>query len=295
MKVWMDGEIVDGDDARIPVTDHGLLYGDGVFEGIRVYAGRVFRLDDHLRRLALSAAYIGIELPHSHAKLRQIVTATAEAHGADEAYVRLIVTRGDGELGVDPIGCDTPRCICMVAGISLYPEDKRRAGLDMVTVSMRKPPADVLNPEVKSLNYLNSVMAKREARLRGADEGLILNLQGHVAEASVANIFVVTDGTLVTPPSVDGALPGITRKTVIELAGNLDIPVLERSINPAELMRADEVFLTGTGARMVGVARLDGVPIGTGERPVFRQLDDAFVAFTRSEARRNSVQSAVVA
>ena len=121
MKVWMDGEIVDGDDARIPVTDHGLLYGDGVFEGIRVYAGRVFRLDDHLRRLAFSAAYIGIELPHSHAKLRQIVTATAEAHGADEAYVRLIVTRGDGELGVDPIGCDTPRCICMVAGISLYP------------------------------------------------------------------------------------------------------------------------------------------------------------------------------
>ena len=295
MKVWVDGEILDGAQARIPVVDHGLLYGDGVFEGLRVYSGCVFRLSDHLRRLAFSAAYIGLDLPHSVEALARIVTETAQAYGAQEAYIRLIITRGDGELGVDPLRCLTPRCICIVAGISLYPDDKRHAGLDMVTVSMRKPPPDVLNPEVKSLNYLNSVMAKREARLRGADEGLILNLQGHVAEASVANVFMVVDGVLVTPPSVDGALPGITRKTVLELARNLGIPCMERSINPAELMRAQEVFLTGSGARMVGVARLDGVPIGTDERPVLARLDTAFVAFTRSEALRNSAQSAAIA
>lgn len=276
MKVWMAGSIVAGDRARVSVCDHGVLYGDGVFEGIRVYAGRVFRLSDHLRRLAHSAAYIGLELPYPLERIGEIVEETVAAHGTDEAYIRLVVTRGVGELGVDPLSCHAPALFCIVAGIRLYSPDALAAGINLVTTSVRKPPPDVLNPEVKSLNYLNSVMAKREARLRGADEGLVLNLQGKVAEASVANVFAWVDGELVTPPTIDGALPGITRATVLEAARELGLRHTVRSIGHAELMRADEVFLTGSGARLVPVARLDTAAIGNGKRPVFAQVDAAF-------------------
>ncbi|MCG8589278.1 MAG: branched-chain-amino-acid transaminase [Proteobacteria bacterium] len=283
MKVWIEGRVVEGDEARLPVTDHGLLYGDGVFEGLRVYGRQVFRLPDHLRRMGAGARAIGLEIPGGLEALERIVLETARAHGQDEAYIRLIVTRGSGALGVDPSTCRDPQIICIVDGIRLYSEEKRSRGIDLVTVSVRRPPSDVLDPRVKSLNYLNSVLAAREARLRGADEGLILNLQGTVAEAAVANVFAVRDGVLRTPPATDGALAGITRASLLEIAEAQGIAAREVSLGRFDLIDADEVFLTGAGARMVPVASLDGAAVGTGgQRPVFDRLDAAFAEFVKT-------------
>jgi len=285
MKVWIDGKVVEGgsSEARISVTDHGLLYGDGLFEGIRVYGGRVFRLPDHLERIGTAARAIGLTIPGGREALLQIVLETARAHGSREAYVRLLVTRGEGELGVDPTTCREPRIICIADDIHLYPEEKRRVGLDMLTSSYRRPPADVLDPRVKSLNYMNSVLAKREARLRGADEALLLNSVGMIAEAAVANIFAVRHGRLTTPPVTDGALEGITRASVMELASELGIPVREATLGRFDLFAADEVFLTGSGARIIAVATLDGEAIGTpGEHPLADRLWQAFVPYAEA-------------
>jgi branched-chain amino acid aminotransferase len=267
------------------VTDHGLLYGDGIFEGIRIYGGRVFRLDLHLARLDAGARSIGLALPGGLEGLRAIVLETARAFGADEAYVRLIVTRGEGPLGVDPTTCPTPRVLCIVDSIRLYPAETLARGLDLVTVSVRRPPADVLDPRVKSLNYLNSALAKLEARRRGADEALILNQAGQVAEASVANVFVVRGGELQTPPATDGALEGITRRSVLELAARLQVPAVERTLGRMDLFSAEEVFLTGTGARIVPVRSLDHAAIGVKPPgPTTRQLDAAFTEFVKEPA-----------
>ncbi len=284
MKVWLDGRVVDSAEARIPVNDHGFLYGDGVFEGIRVYARRVFRLERHLERLAVSAAAIGLELPGGAAAMRAIVLETTRAFGANEAYVRLVVSRGEGPLGVDPFLCPTPRVVCIVDQVQLYSPEKLAAGLDLVTASLRRPGSDVLDPRVKSLNYLNSVLAKREAKMRGADEALILNAAGQIAEASVANVFVVTRGVLRTPPATDGALEGVTRATVLELAVAAGIPVREASLGRIDLLGADEAFLTGTGARVVAVRSLDGARIG-GATPgaITERLEAAFRERTLSD------------
>jgi branched-chain amino acid aminotransferase len=280
MKIWIDGRITGEADARIPVTDHGLLYGDGVFEGMRIYDRRVFRLRDHLRRLEVGASAIGLELPGGTEALSRAVLETARAHGQRDAYVRLIVTRGSGPLGVDPTTCAAPRVICIVGDIRLYPPEKRARGLDMVTVSLRRPTGDVLDPRIKSLNYLNSVLAKLEARQRGADEALILNQAGHVAEAAVANVFAVQDGVLTTPPCTDGALGGITRRSLLEIAEQEGIPARERTLGRFDLLAADEVFLSGSGVRLMRVASLDGRPIGRGPRaPVLERLDAAFAKF----------------
>jgi branched-chain amino acid aminotransferase len=279
MKVWIDGRVVEGSEARVPVTDHGLLYGDGVFEGIRIYGRRVFRLDDHLRRLEVSAAAIGLELPGGVDALREIVLETGRAFGADEAYVRLLVTRGEGALGVDPTTCPRPRVVCIVDDVRIYPPETLARGVALVTVRLRRPRPDVLDPRVKSLNYLNNALAKLEARQRGADEGLMLNDAGAVAEASVANVFVVRRGSLATPPPSDGALEGITRATVLELAAAEGIPAAERTLDRVDLLGADEVFLTGTGARIVPVGALDGHPIGDGTRPITERLGARFEAF----------------
>jgi branched-chain amino acid aminotransferase len=274
---WIDGEIVDAREARFPIRDHGLLYGDGLFEGIRVRHGRVFRLGDHLARLAAGARSIALELPRPPAEIREIVLATVRAHGTPEAYVRLLVTRGEGPLGVDPLACGPARLACLVAQIALYPEEKRRLGIDLVTSCLRRPGPDVLDPRVKSLNYLNNVQAKLEARSRGADEALLLNGAGLVAEAAVANVFVVRGGELWTPPGTDGALEGITRATVLELAPALGIPARERSLTRFDLFAAEECFLTGSGAGLVGVRSLDGRPIGAGAPgPVLAKLATAF-------------------
>jgi branched-chain amino acid aminotransferase len=279
MKVWLDGKIVDGAEARIPVVDHGLLYGDGAFEGIRITGRRVFRLDDHLARLAVACRSLALELPGGVAGLRSIVLDTARAYDEPEAYVRLIVTRGEGSLGVDPTTCAEPRVICIVDRIRLFAPAKLAAGIDLVTVSLRRPPADVLDPRVKSLNYLNNALCKLEARQRGADEALVLNQAGRVAEAAVANVFAYRDGELLTPPAIDGALEGVTRATVLELAREMGLPALERSLGRFDLFAAGEVFLTGTGAGLVPVRSLDGRAIGAGAPgPVFSKLQAAFAA-----------------
>jgi branched-chain amino acid aminotransferase len=277
VKVWIDGEIVDGAEARIPVTDHGLLYGDGIFEGIRVYRNRVFRLDAHMKRFEAGARGIALDLPGGIAAVREVVLATVRAFGAEEAYVRLIATRGEGSLGVDPTTCPKPRLICLVDHVRIYPPDKLASGLDLVTSSLRRPSPDVLDPRIKSLNYLNNVLAKLEARQRGADEALMLNAQGMVAETSVANVFVVRDGVLLTPPAVDGALEGITRATVMELAATLGIPVREQTMSRFDFFAAEEAFLTGSGAGIVPIRSLDQRSIGAGRPgPVFEKVRVAF-------------------
>jgi len=281
VKVWIDGCVVDGEEARIPVPDHGLLYGDGIFEGIRVYGRRVFRLGDHLRRFGAAARAIGLELPGGLEAIRRVVLETARAYDRDEAYLRLVATRGSGELGVDPTLCKDPALFCIADAIRLFDPQKLADGIALVTVSVRRPAADALDPRVKSLNYLNSVLAKREAVLRGADEGLILNAQGHVAEAAVANVFAVRDRVLSTPPPTDGALEGITAASVLEIARNLGIEARERTLGRFDLFAADECFLTGTGACIVPVATLDGERIGAGGvGPLTAQLMAAFGPYT---------------
>jgi branched-chain amino acid aminotransferase len=282
VKVWIDGHVVEASEARIPVTDHGLLYGDGIFEGIRVYGRRVFRLELHLARLATSARFLGLEIPGGIEAMRGVVLATARAFGADESYVRLIVTRGEGALGVDPSSCPKPRVLCLVDTVRLFPAEKLEQGLTLATASVRRPPADVLDPGVKSLNYLNNVLAKLDALRVGADDALILNLAGAVAEASVANVFAVKDGVLSTPPPSDGALAGITRRSVLELAADLGIPARERTLGRVDLLGADEVFLTGTGARILPVRSLDGRSLTKkAPGPLTVQLSGAFAQLVR--------------
>jgi branched-chain amino acid aminotransferase len=278
-KVWLDGEVMEASAARIPVTDHGLLYGDGVFEGIRIYQGGLFRLDRHLARLSVGLKALALEPVGGIAALREVVLTTARAYGEREAYVRLVVTRGEGALGVDPTTCGEPRVICLVGRVTIYPEAKLREGIALVSSSWRRPASDALDPRVKSLNYLNNALAKLEARRAGADEALLLNAAGSVAEASVANVFAVLDGALVTPPGSDGALEGITRATLLELADELGIAADVRSLGRFDLLAASEAFLSGSGAGLVPVASLDGRPIGRGAPgPVYARLREAFHA-----------------
>jgi branched-chain amino acid aminotransferase len=277
VKVWIDGRVVDGAEARISVLDHGLLYGDGIFEGIRVYGRRVFQLDAHMKRFETSAKALALELPGGIGAVRDIVLETARSFGADEAYVRLVVTRGEGALGIDPSTCPKPGLFCIVDQISVYPESKRRAGIDLLTSSLRRPPADVLDPRVKSLNYLNNALAKLEARQRGGDEALLLNAAGAIAEASVANLFVVRGGQLLTPPASDGALEGITRATLLELAASLGIPAREQTLGRFDVLAADEAFLSGSGAGLVPIRTLDGRTVGAGTPgPVYERLWASF-------------------
>jgi len=282
MTIFIDGKR--DDDAKVSVRDHGLLYGDGVFEGLRMEARAVFRLDDHMRRLAFGLRSIGLELPGGVARARDAVIATCRAHDEDDAYLRLVVTRGVGALGVDPTNCESPVVFCIADRIALYPEAKRSVGLDLVTASLRKPGPDQLDPRVKSLNYMNSVLAKREAKMRHADESIVLNQRGTIAEASAANLFVVRKGELLTPPTSDGALEGITRSSVFAIAAELGIPARESSLVRADVFDADEVFLSGTGARIVAAGSLDGARIGTGDRPVFDRVSAAFPAFVRANS-----------
>ena len=280
MKIWMNGKIVPPDEAKISVLDHGLLYGDGIFEGLRIYGAKIFRLPDHLHRFATSAKAIGLELPGGLDAVRQIVLETARAFAESEGYLRLVATRGVGALGVDPTTCDNPTLFCIADRIHLYAPEKLARGLDMVTASLRRPAADAVDPRVKSLNYLNNALAKREAKLRGADEALILNHAGLVAEASVANVFTVYRGVLSTPPASDGSLEGITRDSVLEIAGAAGIETRVCSLGRFDLLAADEVFISGTGARIVPIATLDGQTVGKPDRPIMQTVIDAFGPYT---------------
>jgi len=293
MKVWMDGALVDLAQAKVSVMDHGLLYGDGVFEGIRIRHGRIFRLEDHLHRLNASCDAIGLALPGGQARAREACLAAARALDADEAYLRLVVTRGVGPLGIDPTTCEGPSLFCVAGQIVLFDAAKRAKGLDLVTSFWRRPPSDVLDPRVKSLNYLNNVLAKREAKLRHADDALLLNTQGRVAESAGANVFIVRRGALQTPPPSEGALEGVTRRSILELAraeaSSLGLRVEEVPLARADLLDADEVFLTGSGAGVARVASLDGVALRDGRNPlepaaprVSEQLFDALVELAKT-------------
>jgi len=263
--VSIDGRIVADHEAKISVLDHGLLYGDGLFEGMRVRAGRIFRLDRHLTRLQLGARTLGLDLPFDGEGQARIVRETVRAFGQKEAYIRLLVTRGEGPLGVDPTTCRKPTVVCIVAEIGLYSAEQRANGLSMITSSYRRPNPDVQDSAIKTLNYLGSALAKQEAKRQGADEALLLNQSGRVSEASVANLFALRGRSLSTPPAIDGCLEGINRGAVLELARDLGFSVSERSLGRRDLLAADEVFLTGSGAGVVGVRSLDGRAIGRGQ------------------------------
>jgi len=273
---WIEGKILPASEARIPVLDHGFLFGDGVFEGIRVTSRGIFRFADHMKRLETAARAIGLVVPEGFERVHEVARETTRAWGPRAGYLRLVVTRGVGALGIDPSTCPAPAIVCIATSAAPLSPEKAARGIDLITSSLRRPPADVLDPRVKSLNYLNNVLAKREAALRGADDALVLNARGLVAESSATNVFVLTGRTLDTPPTTDGALEGLTRRTVMELGGELDLEVREKSLGRFDLYAADAVFLTGTRAGIVPVASLDGSPIAKTGWPVVQTLSAAF-------------------
>lgn len=275
---WLDGAVVPVEKARISVLDHGLLYGDGVFEGVRIYHGRPFLLDAHLDRLIRSARAIGLDLPWSRAVLVEAVLATVAAWGQPQGYLRILVTRGEGALGIDPRSCTRPRLLVIAGELTLVPARVREAGARVIIAATRRLAPDGLDPRIKSLNYLNHILARLEANAAGADEALLLNAQGRVAEGSADNLFVVQDGVLLTPPVIDGALAGITRALILELAREAGIEARETSLAPYDLYTADECFLTGTGAELIPVREVDGRPLEACPGPLFQQLQTAYQA-----------------
>jgi len=282
---WLDGKILPLEQARIPVLDHGLLYGDGVFEGIRFYAGVPFLLYEHLERLRDSARAIALEIPWEDRELREITAAVVEAFEGDDGYLRMIVTRGEGPLGIDPAQCRAPRLIVIASRLEMVNHAARTEGVRLITAATRRLPPDGLDPRIKSLNYLNHILARIEANRAGADEAVLLNAQARVAEGTADNLFVVRDGRLLTPPVIDGALPGITRALIIRLAGEAGIEVRERSLAPYDLHTADECFLTGTGAELIPVREIDGRAMKDCPGPVFRRCREAFQQAIRRHCR----------
>ena len=286
-KIWLDGEIVEEAEARISVFDHGLLYGDGIFEGIRFYEGRVFRLEEHIDRLFMSAKALLLKMPLSHGEICEAVLETIRANGLTDGYIRLVVTRGIGDLGLNPYLCPNPSMFVIVSGITLYPAELYENGLEVVTCSTRRPTAASLSPQVKSLNYLNNVMAKVEALKAGAKEGLMLNEQGYVAECTGDNVFIVKKGEVLTPPVSDGSLDGITRQVIFDLCKELGISIREVSMTRYDLYTADESFLTGTAAETIPMVKLDEREIGDGKPgPVSLKLIEAFRKKVRSEGTK---------
>lgn len=264
MKIYIDGVFYPEPEAKVSVFDHGLLYGDGIFEGIRFYNGRVFRLEEHLERLWDSARAIMLKIPISLDEMREATLESIRQNGLRDGYIRLLVTRGKGNLGLSPDRCPKATVIIIADKIQLYPAEKYEKGMIMVTCATRRATPAALLPAVKSLNYLNNVMAKVEATHAGADEGVMLNEQGYVAECTGDNIFVVKKGAVVTPPVYAGALCGITRNVVFEICADLGIPIRELEMTRYDIYTADECFLTGTAAEVIAANELDTRPIGTG-------------------------------
>jgi branched-chain amino acid aminotransferase len=283
MKVYVDGKYYNERDAKVSVFDHGLLYGDGIFEGIRAYNGRVFRLKEHIDRLFYSAKGILLNLPMSHADVMEAVIQTCRRNKLRDGYIRLVVTRGVGTLGLNPNRCKNPSVIIIAGKIQLYPAEYYERGLEIITVPTIRNLHSALNPAIKSLNYLNNIMAKIEANNSGCEEAIMLNAEGFVSECTGDNIFILKEGELLTPPLSAGALYGVTRKVVMEIAGESGIRVREPNLSRYDMFNADECFLTGTGAELVPVIKIDGRVIGTGKPgPITRKLVAQYRALTKA-------------
>jgi branched-chain amino acid aminotransferase len=285
MKIYIDGKYYDKDDAKISVFDHGVLYGDGIFEGIRAYNGRIFRLEDHLARLEDSANAILLHLPLSLKEIEKAVVETVRVNELKDAYIRLVVTRGVGDLGLDMRKCKGNASIFIIADrIELYPEEFYERGLTLITSTIRQKGLDQVTPGVKSLNYLANILARAEATAAGAQEAILLNANGHVSECSGDNIFYVKNGRIYTPPTSAGILVGVTRNVVMELAeSKLGIRVYEHNFPRYDLYSADEVFLTGSGAEVIAGVKIDGRVIGSGKAgPMTKQLIKHFREYANS-------------
>lgn len=283
MKIWIDGKYYSKENACISVFDHGLLYGDGVFEGIRVYNDRVFRLQEHLSRLYKSAKAIMLEIPLAQEELSRIVIEAVKENGTPEAYIRLVVTRGVGDLGMNPRLCPKPSIILIVGEIQFYPEKCYAEGIALITSSIRRLNPDMIDMRIKSLNYLNNILAKIEANQAGCLEAVLLNSKGYVTECTGDTIFILANGVLKTPPATDQALEGITRAVILKLAADAGIPVQETSMTQYDLYTAEECFLSGTGAELMSAIRIDGRIIGSGKPgPITRKIMSLF----QEEVRR---------
>ncbi len=264
LKIYLDGEFVDQEQAKVSVFDHGLLYGDGIFEGIRAYHGRVFKLKEHLDRLYESAKSILLEIPITIEEMEEVVTESLRKNDLRDAYIRLIVSRGKGDLGLDPRKCPKASVICIAASITLFSKELYEKGLEVVTVPTRRNISEAVNPRIKSLNYLNNILAKIEANQAGTIEAIMLNSDGYVCEGTADNIFIIKNGVLITPPTYVGILEGITRNTVMEIARQKGIEVKEQVFTRHDVYIADEIFLTGTAAELIPVIKVDGRVIGAG-------------------------------
>jgi len=282
MKIFLDGRYCGTRDAKVSVFDHGLLYGDGVFEGIRAYNGRVFKLREHIDRLYYSAKAILLTIPMSHAEMMRAVVETCRRNKIKDGYIRLVVTRGIGTLGLNPDRCKRPSVIIIADRIQLYPPELYKRGMEIITVPTTRNLHSALNPAIKSLNYLNNILAKIEANNAGCEEAIMLNADGYVSECTGDNVFIVKEDQLMTPPLSAGALYGITRRTVLEIAQESGHKVSEPNLTRYDLFNADECFLTGTGAEIVPIVRIDGRVIGTGKPGrVTRELEEQYRALTK--------------
>jgi branched-chain amino acid aminotransferase len=283
MKIYIDGKYYDESNAKISVFDHGLLYGDGIFEGIRAYNGRVFRLKEHIDRLFASAKSLMLNIPLSHAEMMKAVVEACRENKLRDGYVRLVVTRGPGTLGLNPNRCKRPCVIIIADKIQLYPKEFYERGMDIVTVPTARNLHSALNPAIKSLNYLNNIMAKIEANNAGCEEAIMLNAEGFVAECTGDNIFIISGNRLLTPPLWAGALYGITRQVVIELAAKEGLEARETNLTRHELFNADECFLTGTAAEIVALVKIDGRVVGTGKPgPITLKLEERYRSLTKA-------------
>jgi len=264
MKIYIDGNYYDKENAKISVFDHGLLYGDGIFEGLRIYNNKVFKLKEHIKRLYMSAKAINLEIGMTPADMEETVNECVKKNNRENGYIRLLVTRGRGDLGIDPSNCQKASIIIITADISLYPKEYYEKGIPIITSSTRRMPADCLDPRIKSLNYLNNIMAKLEAKQAGCLEAVMLNKEGFVTECSADNIFIVNKNSIISPKPNYGSLEGITRETVFEIAEFLSIECREDTLTKYDLYNADECFITGSGAEIMPVTCVDSRNIGNG-------------------------------
>ena len=284
LKIWIDGELLNQADARVSVYDHGLLYGDGVFEGIRIYDGKIFEAAAHIERLYNSAKAIRLTIPIPPEQVLAAIDLTAKANHFSDCYVRVVVTRGVGYLGLNPNKCPNPTVFVITDTIELYPREMYENGMSIITSSVIRNHPNALSPRVKSLNYLNNILAKIEAVDAGVPEALLLNAEGNVAECTADNIFIVKTGQVLTPTTTDGILAGITRDVILQLCGKLQIPCVEKTLQRYDLYVADECFLTGTGAEVIPVTKIDGRGIGSGKPgPISRRLIEAFHKHVREK------------